>query len=149
MERTQEVMVAFSESVMWNGAKRPLAEKSRWLHIRLVIKPRYLGNHASQIIRYYGTLLRSQGCFFRFSQYNLRFAPPGWRKIQLAIKPRFLGKNASHIKSYYGTLSGSHGRSFKTYIVKQGVRRPLAEDWRKPHIQLAIKPRYLGNIHRR
>jgi len=28
-----------------NCLKRPLAEKSRWRHIRLAIKPRYLGNH--------------------------------------------------------------------------------------------------------
>jgi len=42
-------MVALSESVMKNCLKRPLAEKSLRSHNRLAIKPRYLGNHASQI----------------------------------------------------------------------------------------------------
>jgi len=41
-------MVALSESVMKNQLKRPLAEKSRIHHIRFAIKPRYLGNHATQ-----------------------------------------------------------------------------------------------------
>jgi len=45
MERYQEVMVALSESVMLNSVKRPLVDKSRLRHIRLAIKPRYLGNH--------------------------------------------------------------------------------------------------------
>jgi len=45
-------MVALSESVMKNHLKRPLAEKSRLRHIRLAIKPRYLGNHASQLKSY-------------------------------------------------------------------------------------------------
>jgi len=49
MDRYQEVIVALSESVMKNSVKRPLVEKSRFRHIRLVIKPRYLGNHSSQI----------------------------------------------------------------------------------------------------
>jgi len=35
-----------------NSVKQPLAEKSRWRHIRLAIKPRYLGKHASQINGY-------------------------------------------------------------------------------------------------
>jgi len=44
MDHYQEViMVALSESVMKNRLKRPLAEKSRWLHIRLAIKSRYPG----------------------------------------------------------------------------------------------------------
>jgi len=49
MEHYQEVMVALSESVMKIRPKHPLAEKSRWRHIRLVIKPHYLENHASQM----------------------------------------------------------------------------------------------------
>jgi len=47
MERYQEVMVALLEAVMKIRRKRPLAKKSRCCHIRLAIKPRYLGNHAS------------------------------------------------------------------------------------------------------
>jgi len=49
-------MVARSESVMKNRVKHPLAEKSWWRHIQLAIKRYYIGNHASQIKSYYGTL---------------------------------------------------------------------------------------------
>jgi len=59
IERYQEVMVALLKSVLKNRLKRPLAEKSRWRHIRLAIKPRYLGNHASQIKRYWITFMKS------------------------------------------------------------------------------------------
>jgi len=43
----------------WKSVKcvqRPLADNWQWRHIRLAIKPRDLGNHASQIKRYYGSL---------------------------------------------------------------------------------------------
>jgi len=49
MECYQEVMLALSESVMKNRLKRPLAKKQRGRHIRLAIKPRYLGIYATQI----------------------------------------------------------------------------------------------------
>jgi len=64
-ERYEEVMIALSESVIKNRLKCPLAEKSRRRHIRLAIKPRYLGNHESQIKSYYGTLSGSQSRSFR------------------------------------------------------------------------------------
>jgi len=63
-----ETGVALSESVNKTCVKRPLAEKSRWRHIRLAIKPRYVGNHASQMKSYYGTLSGSLGCSFRIRQ---------------------------------------------------------------------------------
>jgi len=59
IKRYEKVMVALSESVIKIRLKRTLAEKSRRLHIRLAIKPRYLGNYASQIKSYYGTLTGS------------------------------------------------------------------------------------------
>jgi len=52
---------------LWNWGRsfgfrqQNLAEKSRWRHIWLAIKPRYLGNHASQIQSCYGTLSGSLG----------------------------------------------------------------------------------------
>jgi len=61
-----------------------------------------------------------------------------WRHFRLAIKPRYLGNHASHIKSYYRyqeamvTLSES--------VMKNCVKRPLAEKSRWRHIQLAINP---------
>jgi len=39
-------------SVNKTCVRRRLAENSRWRHIRLAIKPRYLGNHASQLKSY-------------------------------------------------------------------------------------------------
>jgi len=65
MEHYQEVTVPLSESVIIYCLKCPLAEKSRWRHIWLAIKPRYLGNHASQMKSYHGTILGSQSPSFR------------------------------------------------------------------------------------
>jgi len=56
-----------------NRVKRPLAEKSRWRHIWLAIKPRYLGNHASQIKSYYGSLSWSlSNCFYKKQQILIK-----------------------------------------------------------------------------
>jgi len=58
-ENYQKVMIALSalsEFVLLNRVKRPLAVKSWWRHIRFAIKPRYFGNHASQIKSYNGLL---------------------------------------------------------------------------------------------
>jgi len=65
MNHDYETGIALSDSVNQTCVKRPLAEKSRWRHIRLAIKPRYLGNHASQIKSYYGTQSGSRGRSFR------------------------------------------------------------------------------------
>jgi len=77
MARHQEVMVALSESVMKSRVKSPLVEKSRWRHFQLVIKLHYLGNHASQIRSYYGTLSWSHSHSFRIRHEKVRTAPPG------------------------------------------------------------------------
>jgi len=69
-------MVALSESVMKNRLKRPQAEKSRWRHIRLAIKPCYLESHASQLKIYNGTVLGSHGPSFRIRHKKLPEAPP-------------------------------------------------------------------------
>jgi len=110
-------MVVLLELVMKNRVERPLAEKSRWRHIRLAIKHRYLGDHASQIKSYYGMLSGNHGRSFRIRQEKSRGATMAekswWRHIRLAIKHRYLGNHASHTKSYYRTLSGSHGHSFR------------------------------------
>jgi len=65
MNRDYETGVALSDSVNKTSVKSPLAKKSRWRPIRLAIKPRYLGNHASQIKNYYGMLSGSRGRSFR------------------------------------------------------------------------------------
>jgi len=115
MEHYLDVMVRLSESVMKNCRKCPLAEKSRWRHIHLAIKPLYLGSHAWKV-----TMEHNQGVMVPLSESVMknRLKRPlaeksRWRHIRLAIKPRYLGNHASQMKSYYRTLSGSHGRSFR------------------------------------
>jgi len=61
----------------WKISCGPLAEKSRWRHIRLAIKPRYLGNHAPQIKCYHGTLSGSYGRSFRIRHEKVRALPSG------------------------------------------------------------------------
>jgi len=65
MNHDYETGVALLDSVSNTCVKRSLADKSQWRHIRFEIKPRYLGNHASQIKSYYGTLSGSHGHSFR------------------------------------------------------------------------------------
>jgi len=62
---------------MKNRLKHTIAEKSGWRHIRFEIKPRYLGNHASQRKRYYGTLSESHGRSSRIRHLKWPEAPPG------------------------------------------------------------------------
>jgi len=76
MNHDYETGVALSDSVNRTCVKHPLAEKSRLRHIRLAIKPRYLGNHAPQIKSYNGTLSGSHGRSFRIRHENLPHAPP-------------------------------------------------------------------------
>jgi len=127
---------------------KTVALKLRWRHIRLAIKPRYLGNHASLIRRYYRSLSGSHGRSFRIRHENrvkgLLAYVWQWCQIWLAIKPLYLGNYASQIRRYYGSLSGSHGRSFRIRHENR-AKRPLADKSRWHHIRLAIKPRCLGN----
>jgi len=76
MERYQEVTFALSESVKKKSPEAPLVEKSQWSHIRLAVKPRYLGNNASHIKSYYGTLSGIHGRSFRIRHKNSPEAPP-------------------------------------------------------------------------
>jgi len=77
MNHDFENEVTLSDSVNKTCVKRPLAKKSRWRHFQLAIKPRYLGNHASQIHSYYGTL---SGVHARSSRNRLK----RWVKHTLA-----------------------------------------------------------------
>jgi len=86
IERYQEVMVALSETVMKNLLKRLLSENSRWRHIRLAVKPRYLGSHASHINSYYGTLLGSYGPSLRI-RHDKSFATPSTEEITMTSYP--------------------------------------------------------------
>jgi len=87
MERYQEVIVALSEFVNKNILKRPLAEKSRWRHIRLAMEHRYLGNHASQMKSYEGTLLGSNGRFITIRHENSPEAPPSGEMTMTSNSP--------------------------------------------------------------
>jgi len=67
---------ALSDSVNKTFVNCTLAKKSRWRYIRLAKKPRYLGNHASHIRSYYGSLSRSHGRPFGIRHEILPEAPP-------------------------------------------------------------------------
>jgi len=99
---------------------------------------------------YYGTLSGSRGRFFRIRHEKSPEALPSgesrWRHILLALIPRFLGYHASQIKSYYWSLSGSNGRSFRIHHKKSPEAPPAEKSW-WCHIRLAIKLRYIGNMH--
>jgi len=109
-------MFALSESVMKNCPKRPLAEKSRWRHIRLAIKSRYLGNHAFQIKSCYGTLSGSHGFSFIIRHEKSPEAPPGGG-LTITSCPvdntTPLSRKPCMVKSCYGSLTGSHGHSIR------------------------------------
>jgi len=67
--------------------KRPLAEKSRWRHIRLAIKPRYLRCHASQIKSYHGIIIGSHVLSFRICHKKLPKAPPSGEITMMTSYP--------------------------------------------------------------
>jgi len=138
-------MVALSESAKTNLLKRPLAEKSRWRHIRLAIKSRYLGNHASQIKSYYRTLsvfmvALSESLIKNRAKRPLA-AKSRWCHIRLSIKPRYLANHESQINSYYGTLRGSHGRSFRIHH-ENCLKRPQVAKSRWRDILFVMKACY-------
>jgi len=142
-------MVALSESVMKNRLKRPLAEKSPWRHIRHAIKHRYLGNHASQIKSYYGTLSGSHGCSFRIRHEISPEAPPGG-KITVMSYPvgnkTLVISETMHPRWKVGMEHYQEVMvAFSESVMKIRGERPLAEKSRWRHIRLAIKPRCLGN----
>jgi len=114
MERYQEVMVTLSEIVMKNRIKRPLADKSRWRHIPLEIKPRNLGNYASQKKSYFGTLSGSHGRSFKIPHEKSSEAPPGGEITMTSYlvvdKTSLSWKPCIPDKRLYGSLSWSLGR---------------------------------------
>jgi len=76
MERYQEVMVVLSQYVMKNHLKRTMAEKLRWRHIRWAIKPRYLGNHASEIKQILWNAISVSWSLFQNVSWKSPDAPP-------------------------------------------------------------------------
>jgi len=113
------------------------------------MKPCYLGNYASEIKSYWGTLSRSIGRSFKISHKNSPGAPPcreimmtsvikhrvkcplaaksRWRHIRLSIKLRCLGNYASQINSYYKILWGSNSCSFRISHEKSPDAPPSEE----------------------
>jgi len=114
MNHDYETGVALSDSVNKICVKCPLAEKSRWRHIRLAIKPRYLGNHSSQIKSYYGTLSGSHARSFRIRHEKSPEAPPSggltMTSYTVGNKKSLSRKPCIAVKSYYGSLSWIYGR---------------------------------------
>jgi len=142
-------MVALSQSVMKNRLKRLLAEKSPWRHIRLAIKLRYLGKHASQIISYYGTVWRSHDRSFTIRHEKPPEAPPSseitmasypaCKETSISRKPCIPDKKNT-IERYQEVMV-----ALSESIKKNPLKRLLAEKSRWRHIGFAIIPRYLGN----
>jgi len=128
---------------------RPIAEKSRCRHIRLAIKPRYLGNHASQIKSNFGILLRSHGRSFRFRHENLPEAPPSV-EITMTVYPACnetsLSRKSMHPrqKVSMGRYQGSPGRSFRFRHENLPEAPPIVQLTMTSY-PVAMKPRYLGN----
>jgi len=130
--------------------ERPVAEKSRWRHIRLAITPRYLGNHASLTKIYYGTLSGSHGCFFRIRHEKSRGASPGGgltmtsypvgNRTLLSRKPCIADKTLlwNAIRKSWSLLQNT------SWKIAWNATLAAKSRWR--HIDpLAIKPHYLGN----
>jgi len=101
MNHDYETGVALPDSVNKTCVKRPLADQSQWRHFWLAIKPRYLGNQASQIKMSYGTLSRSHGRSFKIRHKKSPEAPtgveimtsyPAWNKTSLYRKPCIAAK---------------------------------------------------------
>jgi len=153
MERYQEIMVALSESVIKNCLKCPLAEKSWWRHIRLAIKPRYIGNHASQMKMYYETLSGSHGRSFRIRYKKSPAVPPteeitmtsypACNETSLSRKPCIPDKKV-HMEHYEEVMV-----ALSQSVIKNLLKHPLAEKSRWRHIRLAITPRISETMHRR
>jgi len=149
MNHDYKTGVALTDSVNKTCVKRSLAEKSRWRHIRVATKPRYLGNLASKVTNCYRTLSGSHGRFFRISQEKSPEAPlsgeitmtsyPACNKTSLSRKPCIPDK-----KLICNTISKSWSL-FQNPSWKIAWSAPLAEKSRWCEIRLSMKPRYLGN----
>jgi len=114
MNHDYETGVALWDSVKKTCVKRPPAEKSRWRHIHLAMKPRYFGSRASQMKSYWGTLSGNNVPFIIIRHENSPEAPPSGEitmtshpacnKTSLSRKPCIPDKKL---------LWGSHGRTFR------------------------------------
>jgi len=85
-----------------NCLKRPLADKSWWSHIRLAIKPRYLGNLTPQMKSYYGSLSGSHARSFRIRHEKSREAPSGGG---LTITSYPVGNTTSVLHQHYDCVN--------------------------------------------
>jgi len=135
-------MIALSEYVIKNRLKHPLAEKWRWRPIRLAMKPRYHGNHESEMKSHMERYQEVMVAPSESVKKNLMKRPLAkksrWRYIRLAIKPRYLGNHASHMKSYWETLSERIGRFIKIRH-ENSPEAPLSEEITITSYQTSIK----------
>jgi len=98
-----ETGVGLSDSVNKTCVKRPLAEKSRWRHIRLAIKPCYLWNYASQMKSYYRTLSGSHDRSFRIRHKKSPGAPHSG-EITMTSYPVVNDPNNIALKPHLGAI---------------------------------------------
>jgi len=142
-------------------------EKSRWRQW-LAIKPRYLGNHASKIKSYYGTISGSHGRFFRIRHEKSPETPPGGGQTMTSYPVDVLGMTLNCIHMFIVTGSflywcGMRPASMRFFILSCIYQRILVISFlatflgtnslsvrmcRKAVNQsyaVGNKPRYLGN----
>jgi len=136
-----------SWKIVWSA---PQAEKSRWRHIQLAIKPRYLGNHESQIKRCNGTLSGSHGRSLRIRHEKSPQAPPGGGLMMTSYpvgNKTSLSRKRMHPRCKVTTERYQEVRvALSQSVIVNRLKRPLVEKLRWRHIRWAIKPRYLGNV---
>jgi len=142
-------MIALSESVMKFRRKRPLAEKSRWLHYPACNETSLSRKPCITDKTLLWNTIRKSWSLFQIPSWKFAGSAPlayksRWRHIQLAMKPRYLGNHASQIKSYYGTPSGSHGRSFRIRHKNSPEALPSGEVTMTSY-PACNKSRFLGN----
>jgi len=126
-----ETGVVLSDSVNKTCVKRPIAEISRWRHIRLAIKPRFLGNHASQIQIYYRTLSGSGGRTFRIRHEKFSEALPSGEitmtSYPIGNKTSLSRKLCIPDKKLLRNAIRGHGRSFRNRHKKSPEVPPSEE----------------------
>jgi len=142
-------MVALSEFVMKNLLKCSLADKSCCCHIRLVMKPCYLGNYAFQIKSCWGVLSRSNGRSIKIRHENSPEAPPSgeimmtsyWvcNKSSLFRKPCISDTKVT-IEPYQEFMV-----ALSESVIKIRLKRSIAEKSQWRPVRLPMKPPYLWN----
>jgi len=139
------------DSVYKISVKRRPAKKSRWRHMQLAIKPRYLWNHATQIKSYYRMLSGSHGSWSLFQNllWKIAWSAPGGEipmtSYPACNKTSLSRKPCIPDKTLLWTSIRMSWSLFQNPLWNSACSAPCWRDWRWRHKRLPIKPRYLRN----